>query len=399
MRAPERVLFVHAHPDDETISTGATIATLVARGSEVTVLTCTRGELGEVIPAELQYLLASPADVGEYRLGELRAALAALGVSDHRMLGDVTARWPGRAPRTYADSGMKWGSGGPEPLDSPDEGSLTAADQGEVAADIAAVLVSLEPDVVVSYDSDGGYGHPDHVRVHAATRTAAEVIGVPFYVIDASGDSDLVVDPAPVIAQKRAALAAYRTQVTIDGDSFSLSSGDPLPIAAPEGFTRLRPVVASDRMGWVGLTAAALLALLLGFVAGVTLTAAHQSSVLVVGVAVPWGIIVALVVTATLLAGLRIVFATRVVPAAAGIGMIAAIALLARTTSGGTVLVPANPAGWTWLVAPIVFAVVVLAWPSGRAPRPRPRATKPQVASAPNDKIETPPAPKGPDPT
>src|SRR5690606_31265526 len=112
----EHVVFVHAHPDDETISTGGTIASLVEAGVGVTVVTCTRGERGEVIPPELQHLEGDGPALAGVREGELAAAMAALGVTDHRYLGDSNARAAGLAPRRYADSGMVWGADGrPEP--------------------------------------------------------------------------------------------------------------------------------------------------------------------------------------------------------------------------------------------------------------------------------------------
>lgn len=385
----ERVLFVHAHPDDETIATGATIATLVERGAEVTVLTCTRGERGEVVAADLQHLLDSPAELGAYREGELDAALAALGVKGHRLLGDPDARWSGRAPRRYGDSGMRWGEHGAEALDTEDPASLTAADPGEVAADIAAVLIDLEPDVVVSYDRDGGYGHPDHVRVHEATRTAAEVIGVPFYVIDTHSPGTVTVDAAPVADRKRAALAAYRTQLTVDGDEFSLSSGPPRPIAAAEHFRRFRaPGTGFSDQGLFSRIVACLLALALGAFVGVTLTVAHQATVAVGALAFPWGIVAAIAITAALLVGLRLVFETRVIPGCAAAGLLAASAFLALQSPGGSVLVPAGPAGYAWTFAPVLIAVVVLGWPSVRRSG-KARATK--------DKIVSVPAAKGPD--
>ena len=97
-RDGRRLLLVHAHPDDESIGTGATMAKYAAEGAGVTLVTCTLGELGEVIPPELAYLAADREDrLGEYRIGELAAACAALGVTDHRYLGG-----PGR----WRDSGM-----------------------------------------------------------------------------------------------------------------------------------------------------------------------------------------------------------------------------------------------------------------------------------------------------
>lgn len=384
----QRVVFVHAHPDDETISTGATLATLVESGAEVTVLTCTRGELGEVIPDDLQHL--SGAGLGAHREQELRGALAALGVSDHRFLGSPTARWAGRAPRRYLDSGMLWGPKGAEAMGIVDGASLTAADLGEVAADIAAVMIELEPDVVVSYAADGGYGHPDHLRAHEATRTAAEVLRVPFYAVDSPGmrPGPVRVEAGPVLERKRAALQAHRTQITVDGDTFSLSSGDPRPIAVRETFTRVRPVGTNFRDHSVlSRIAAILLATVLGAFAGATLTVAHQATVAVAGVQVPWGIIAALVITATLFAGLRLVFETRLLAAGAAIGLLGVSALLAMQSTGGSVLVPANVAGYTWTFGPVAIAAIVLAWP--RFVRAAPSTAQGNIEI---------PAVKGPDP-
>ena len=93
-----RLLLVHAHPDDESIGTGATMARYAAEGARVTLVTCTLGELGEIIPPPLAHLAAEREDwLGEYRIGELAAACAELGVTDHRFLGG-----PGR----WRDSGM-----------------------------------------------------------------------------------------------------------------------------------------------------------------------------------------------------------------------------------------------------------------------------------------------------
>jgi len=392
---PERVLFVHAHPDDETLATGATIATLVDSGAFVSVLTCTRGELGEVIPAELAHLRGD--ELGEHRLGELRAALEVLGVNDHRVLGDPNARWEGRGPRRYLDSGMVWGSAGAEPVASPDGRSLTAADAGEVASDIAAVILAVDPDVVVSYAADGGYGHPDHVRAHEATRTAAEVLGVPFYVVDSEGSrprGPVAVDAAPVLERKRRALRAYPTQVTVDGDDYTLSSGDPKPIATTETFTRLRPAEPifssyslTSRIGTLAIAA------LLGLFAGALLTAAHQATVTLGPVTVPWGIVVGLVIVTALLTGLRVVFASRAVALAAGIGLLAASALLALQSAGGSVLVPENVAGYVWTFGPVLIGTVVLTWP-----RVQPGASVRRRGSERSNRIEV-PVVKGPDPT
>ena len=390
----ERVLFVHAHPDDETLATGATIAALVDSGAEVTVLTCTRGELGEVIPDALKHL--SGEALGEHRLRELNAALAVLGVRDHRVLGQADARWAGRAPRRYLDSGMRWGAHGAEPLDSPDGSSLSAAEAGEVAADVAAVIASVQPDVVVSYAADGGYGHPDHVRAHEAARTAAEVLGVAFYTVDSAGSprGPVVVDPAAVgnetvLDRKRRALQAYSTQVTVSGSEYALSSGGPQPIAAAESFTRLSAAGPSFSDYGIGARIATYLgAAALGLLAGALLTAAHQATVTVAGVPLPWGLVAGLLIVIALLVGMRIVSGTRTVPLAAGAGLLAASAFLALRSAGGSVLVPDNLAGYVWTFGPVLIGAVVLTWPKLQR--------QPQPAARRNIGV---PARKGPDPT
>ncbi len=160
-----RLLFVHAHPDDESIETGATMARYAAEGAQVTLVTCTLGELGEVIPPELAHLAAGRPDrLGEYRIGELAAACAALGVSDHRFLGG-----PGR----WRDSGMM----GLAANDAP--GCFWRADVDEAAAELAAVIREVRPQVVVSYDSNGFYGHPDHIQAYRVTRRAVRLAAGP----------------------------------------------------------------------------------------------------------------------------------------------------------------------------------------------------------------------------
>jgi N-acetyl-1-D-myo-inositol-2-amino-2-deoxy-alpha-D-glucopyranoside deacetylase len=365
----ERVLFVHAHPDDESISTGATIASLIDRGAEVTVLTLTRGERGEVMPVDLQHLTDSPAELGEWRERELAEALGILGVTDHRILGSADARWEGREPRRYLDSGMSWApsrawgrrTARPGPLSDPD--SLSSADPAEVASDIAAVIIDVEPDVVVTYAADGGYGHPDHITAHRAARLAAEVVGVPLYTIATAGRASLVVDALAVLDRKRAALAAHRTQVRVEGDHYFLSSGPARSLAAPERFGRLRAPGAFESATLGSKVGTAILAVLVGAFTGAVLTVAHRASVTILSVAVPWGLIAAIVITAALLIGLRVVFQTRVVAACAAVGLVAAIVALALGSGVGSVLVADNTIGTIFVGAMLAIAVGVLAWP------------------------------------
>jgi N-acetyl-1-D-myo-inositol-2-amino-2-deoxy-alpha-D-glucopyranoside deacetylase len=372
MSDPQHVLFVHAHPDDETIDTGGTIAALIERGASVTVLTCTRGERGEVIPADLQGALASTATLAALRTKELADAMTALGVTDHRYLGDTSARWSGREPRHYADSGMKWGDAGAEASDSIDSESLGAAVFADVAADIAAVIVDVHPDVVVSYDADGGYGHPDHVRVHDAALRAAEVYAVPFYGIDPAGE--LAVDVSAVLERKRAALAAYRSQLTLDGDEIVLSGGQRVPVRSIERYSRAvdksaEPIPFAEQHPAARFVAA-VLGGVIGVALGALLTVYNQFTLPVAGQPIWLGAIAGIVVAAAVLIGFRLAFATRVVPAFAALGMIAIVAVLSFPSAGGSQLVNQNGPGILWECSPAVLAIVVLAWPQARGRGP-----------------------------
>jgi len=375
----ERVLFVHAHPDDESITTGGTIATLIAAGAAVTVLTCTRGELGEVIPDDLQHLVGSPESLAAHRETELAGAMRALGVVDHRYLGDENARWVDLPPRRYLDSGMRWGASGAEALESLGALSLSAASMSSVTADIAAVIADVGPTAVVSYDESGGYGHPDHVRAHDAARRAAEVMGVDFYevVTDAAGTrpagihatAPVVVDVAPVADRKREALAAHRSQLTLDGDTFALSNGVSQPIALTETYRRLAATPPAENLPFREQTrgikiGVGVLSLAFGAVIGALMTAVHQSSATVAGVTLPWGLVLALVASTGFVVGLRVLTASRIVPILATVGIMGMTAFLASPTMGGSVIVPANIAGLIWTFAPAAVILVVVAWPN-----------------------------------
>lgn len=363
------MLFVHAHPDDESITTGGTIAMLVERGSQVTVVTCTRGELGEVIPVDLPGLEGDGPALAEVRTAELAAAMAALGVVDHRFLGEPGARWVEREPRRYTDSGMRWGPDGAGPTESLSEDAFCAADFGEVAADLATVIDAVKPGAVISYDSNGGYGHPDHVRAHAAARHAAEVMGVPFWVVDPdAAGSALRVDITTVLDRKTAALAAHRTQIVVEGDRFSLSSGPSRLIESVEGFTPVR-TVAPGAVAWkdqslsIRMLAWVLAALAGAAVGGITVVN-HQFAPQILGATPPVGIVVSLLVIASLLIGLRIVFSGRIVSGCAALGLLLAVGLLSVRSTGGSVLVPANAAGYALTYGSLVIAGVALAWPN-----------------------------------
>lgn len=255
-----RLLLVHAHPDDETIATGATMARYRAEGAEVTLVTCTLGEEGEIVVADLAHLAANQEDrLGEHRIGELAAACRELGVADHRFLGG-----PGR----WRDSGMM----GVAANDNPR--CFWRADIGEAVEELVRVIREVRPQVVVTYNENGAYGHPDHIKAHevtvAALPAAADETFLPqagpawtvaklYYtampksVLQAGieavraqgGDffegvtsaDDLpfaepdelittVIDASAYHERKLAALRAHRSQVSVDGPFFALADGE-----------------------------------------------------------------------------------------------------------------------------------------------------------------------------
>ncbi|WP_066515132.1 PIG-L family deacetylase [Curtobacterium ammoniigenes] len=274
----EHVLFVHAHPDDETLTTGGTIATLIASGDTPTVLTATRGERGEMLTEELAPLAGHAEAVAAHRERELRAALAALGGPRQLWLGSPGARADGLPPRRYTDSGMQWGPDGrAEPVSDAPADALSRADFAELVADVRVAIRESHAETVVSYADDGGYGHPDHVLMHHVARHAAEAEGVPFVEItDADIDSDatrpgmgpgegaatrtadgantgaptapghdtddvILVDVLPVRARVRAALEQYRSQLTLE----PANPADPLTLRwiMPHGARQEAPAV------------------------------------------------------------------------------------------------------------------------------------------------------------
>ena len=247
-----RLLLVHAHPDDESINNGATMAKYVAEGGKVTLVTCTRGEEGEVLVPELSHLAATDHDkLGEHRVTELAEAMSILGVKDHRFLG------------RYRDSGMM----GTEPNERPD--CFWKADLDEAAGKLVEIIREVKPQVMITYDEFGGYGHPDHIKAHQVAMRAAELaavatfgsgtpwniekiywnvmprsvveegmakmkeIGSDFFGSDNIDDIPFVkpdevvttlIDGQKYIDQKMAALKAHKTQISVDGPFFALSN-------------------------------------------------------------------------------------------------------------------------------------------------------------------------------
>lgn len=230
------VLLVHAHPDDETISTGGLIVYLTTRGIRVSLVTATRGERGEVVAGPLS-ALAGTAALAEERERELELAARTLGITEGFWLGEKPARAPGLPARRYADSGMEWirpGLAGPA-ADS-DVDALARAPLAEVTADLAAILRHSQPSLVISYDRTGGYGHPDHVRVHDAALAVSRELLIPY--------AEIVEAPAPDaewfsleshLDIVTAALSAHASQLSVDGDAIVHSGGQREPIRTAVG--------------------------------------------------------------------------------------------------------------------------------------------------------------------
>lgn len=170
----QRLLLVHAHPDDETIGQGATMASYVARGTQVTLVTCTLGEEGEVLVPELAHLAADRDDtLGQHRVTELTHAMKELGVTDHRFLGGA-----GR----FRDSGMVWNELGHAAAgEDVKEGTFWRADLLEAASLLVEVIREVRPQVLVTYDQFGGYGHPDHIQAHRVATYATSLAAVPSF--------------------------------------------------------------------------------------------------------------------------------------------------------------------------------------------------------------------------
>ena len=162
-----RLLLVHAHPDDETIGTGITMAKYAQMGAQVTLITCTSGEEGEVLVKELEHLASNKEDkLGIHRQTELKNAMQALGIKDHRFLGEAGK---------YRDSGMI----GTEPNNRKD--SFWQADLQTASDDLVKVIREVKPQVAITYDDFGGYGHPDHIKAHRITHYAIELAKIESY--------------------------------------------------------------------------------------------------------------------------------------------------------------------------------------------------------------------------
>ena len=263
-----RILLVHAHPDDETINNGATMAMYAALGAHVTLVTCTRGEEGEVLVPELAHLAVTHEDsLGKHREGELADAMAALGIKDFRFLGAPDA--------LFRDSGMM----GTPPNERPDV--FWQADMDLATNHLVAIIDELKPHVLITYDEIGGYGHPDHIQAHRVAMEAAnraiwkiekiywntmpksviadgiekmKALGSDFFGAESVDDLPFAKDDEVVttlidgneyVQAKMDAMAAHKTQIALDGPFFALSNNIGLQVWGNEYYTLVRGLPAA----------------------------------------------------------------------------------------------------------------------------------------------------------
>lgn len=266
VNASKRLLLVHAHPDDETINNGATMAKYAAEGVQVTLVTCTRGEEGEVLVESLANLASSRDDkLGEHREIELKNAMVHLGINDFRFLGSPNKKW--------RDSGMI-GTAQNERKDV-----FWQADLTEAAQELVKIILEIKPQVLITYDEFGGYGHPDHIKANQVAMLAAELasnqgwkiskiywntmpksiiqmgidkmkeVGSSFFGADSVEDLPFakpdelvtsVIKAPDYVEQKLEAMKAHKTQISIDGPFFALSNNLGLSVWADEYYTLVK---------------------------------------------------------------------------------------------------------------------------------------------------------------
>lgn len=258
-----RALLVHAHPDDETINNGATMAMYAALGADVTLVTCTRGEEGEVLVEEHAHKAAAHDDLlGDHRVLELADAMRELGVKDFRFLGAPDVK--------YRDSGMI----GTEPNERSD--CFWKADFDIATSHLIKVIEEVKPHILITYDEFGGYGHPDHIQAHRVAMAAAEKsqwqipkiywnvmprsviqesidkmkeLGSDFFGAESADDLPFakddsfvttLIDGNPYVDAKMAAMRAHATQIAVDGPFFALSNNLGLQVWGHEYYTLVR---------------------------------------------------------------------------------------------------------------------------------------------------------------
>lgn len=358
---PQRLLIVHAHPDDESLFTGHVIAERLAAKAEVMVFTLTRGERGKVKLEELKSLEGNLAAMGAFRSGELREALAAFGDVKHAFAGT----------RAYKDSGMRLNPlGRPAKPRKLDEMALSAASTSVIADDILKVIQDFKPDAVLTYNRKGGFGHPDHRMAHEATAMAIRMFAKKrkgrapaFWVIAEPGERfDVQIGDATTAVIKKAALEAHSSQVSIGAETYSLVAGkefrydrtERLRKASPNPLVHLRPILT---FFW---------AIPLGFLLGIAGTLLHQVRATDdSGTAI--GLIVALIMTGSLALAIRLLRSSRGALYLLAATFASTIFWLSQPQSDGTLLIPGNDLGNIWAYGSLGLVAAIILFPNIRA--------------------------------
>ena len=331
------------------------MASAVADGAEVFLLTLTRGERGRMKLEDLKSIEGNLPAMGAYRASELRSALAAYGKIQHRFAGT----------RAYLDSGFRvTAMGKPAKPKDLDELALSATAVAVPAADIYGVLKTFKPDAVVTYNRKGGFGHPDHKMAHEATAMALRWWAkskrgrVPeFWVIAEKGEAyDVQVGNAETATVKRAALEAHGSQVAVFPETYSIVDGKEVRYDAPERLRRasIRP------MRWLKPLVLGLWALPLGVLLGVAGT-------LLYGIQttghVHIGIIVALTMVASLALGLRLLRRSRGALYLMTLGLVSTVFYLAQKHQDGHIFIGDTTYGQLWAFGSMAICAVVMVFP------------------------------------
>lgn len=352
---------MHAHPDDESIFTSHVIADRIAAGSEVMVFTLTRGERGKMKLAELKALEGNLVSMGAFRSSELLNALEALGTPEN----PVKHAFAGT--RAYLDSGMRvTNRGKPAKKRNLDPMSLSAVSVSVIADDIEQVLKSFKPDAVITYNSRGGYGHPDHKRAYEATAMAIRHYSrsnkgkaPDFWVIAEPNErAGIKIGNEKTALVKRAALEAHASQVLVSKDTYALVAGQEIRYDAPE---RLRKTHPSN---WLMMKPylKSIWGLPLGIGAGFVGTMLHQSTTSD-AVHFPVGLVVSLSMVTSIALLLRLLRSSRGALYLMAFGFIAVVYSLAQKQPGNELWIPSNLVGTWWAYGSLGIVALTVLFP------------------------------------
>ena len=354
-----RILLVHAHPDDESLFTGHVMADALARGAEVYLLTLTRGERGKVKLADLKPLEGHNAEMGAFRTAELMNALEAYDLTDEAGNGTKIQR-SFAGTRHYLDSGMRINAlGKPTRKRILDEMSLAAVATPVIADDIIKVMTNFRPDAVVTYNSKGGFGHPDHKKAFDATTLAIRKYGKThrapqLWTIAEPGERfDVSVGGPKTASVKKAALSAHASQILINEETYSLVSGKETRYDAPENLRKGSVSSWNSIKPWLR----SLWALPLGFLAALVGTMLHLSQTTD---GMPIGLVLALIIVGSLALALRILRRSRGALYLMALGFIFTMFQLGQNPGGSQLVTNGNLSSYWFYGSLAVLAIIVM---------------------------------------